>query len=144
MRKLVVDKHVSPSGGNGYLFGALIGGSRIEFQNPDRTSLSQADRYQLEKTSAEAFKLIEQADDKLTPHARASWRWRILYLRALIDKELVRTEGWFEGPVLKMAFDELTRISHSENTCLMIHVPRIDDPDVKYNSQQDNTTSQGQ
>jgi hypothetical protein len=50
MRKLVIDKHVSPSGGNGYLFGAL----------------------------------------------------------------------------------ELTRISHSENTCLMIHVPRIDDPDVKY------------
>ena len=132
MRKVVVNKNESPSGGNGYLYGTLLGGSRIEFLKYDQSPLSQADRYQLEKTSAEAFKLIEQADAKLTSHARASWRWRILYLRALIDRELVRNNGWFEGPTLKAAFDELTRIFHSESTCLMIHVPQIRDAEAEY------------
>jgi hypothetical protein len=73
-----------------------------------------------------------QDDAQLTSHARASWRWRILYLRALIDRELVRTDGWFEGPVLQTAFDELTRIYHSENAARCVHIPRIDDADVKY------------
>jgi len=40
------------------------------------------------KDTAEAFRLVEQADKKLTPQARAAWRWRILYLRALVDHEL--------------------------------------------------------
>ncbi|MBT3274346.1 MAG: hypothetical protein HN368_14405 [Spirochaetales bacterium] len=68
----------------------------------------------------------------MIPRARASWRWRILYLRALIDRELVKTDGWFEGPVLKAAFEEMTEISHSEHGYYGIHVPRIDDPNVKY------------
>ncbi|MGO8732430.1 MAG: hypothetical protein ACLQVM_06540 [Terriglobia bacterium] len=36
----------------------------------------------------EGFRLMQQADKSLSPQARDSWRWRILYLRALIDSEL--------------------------------------------------------
>ena len=86
----------------------------------------------LKKNTEEAFRLIDGADKQLTPQARASWHWRILYLRAVIDRELVKTDGWFEGPVLKAAFEEMTRISHSEHGFTGIHVPRIDDPNVKY------------
>lgn len=44
----------------------------------------------------------------------------------------MKTDGWFEGPVLKAAFEEMTEISHSEHGYYGIHVPRIDDPNVKY------------
>jgi hypothetical protein len=65
--------------------------------------------------SAEAFALLEQVDAKLTLQAKAAWRWRILYLRGLIDSELYRRNDKMEGPVLKGAFDELTRIYHAEH-----------------------------
>ena len=61
------------------------------------------------------IRLIQKAEAKLTPQAKAAWRWRILYLRGLIDSELVRRNDKMEGPVLKGAFDELTRIYHAEN-----------------------------
>jgi hypothetical protein len=65
--------------------------------------------------SSEAFALIQKAGAKLTPKAKAAWRWRILYLRGLIDSELFRRHNKIEGAVLKDAFDELTRIYHAEN-----------------------------
>ncbi len=65
--------------------------------------------------SVEAFALLQKVDAKLTPQAKAAWRWRILYLRGLIDSELYRRNDKMEGPVLKGAFDELTRIYHAEN-----------------------------
>ena len=65
--------------------------------------------------SAAAFALLQKVDAKLTPQAKAAWRWRILYLRGLIDSELFRRNDKLEGPVLKGAFDELTRIYHAEN-----------------------------
>ena len=53
-------------------------------------------------TSAnEAFRLIEAASAKLTPQVRKSWRWRIVYLRVLIDRELLSTHGDLKGEVLK-------------------------------------------
>jgi hypothetical protein len=63
----------------------------------------------------EAFALLQKAEAKLTPQAKAAWRWRILYLRGLIDSELFRRHDKMEGRVLKGAFDELTRIYHAEN-----------------------------
>jgi hypothetical protein len=65
--------------------------------------------------SAEAWALLQKADAKLTPQAKAAWRWRILYLRGQIDNELWRRHDKLEGPVPKAAFDELTRIYHAEN-----------------------------
>ena len=73
-----------------------------------------------------AFALIKQAEAKLSPRARSAWRWRILYLRGLIDRELYGTRGRLEGDVLRSAFDELTAIYHAEHAHSMpIHPPQI-------------------
>ncbi|MBI2421641.1 MAG: hypothetical protein HYV27_02345 [Candidatus Hydrogenedentes bacterium] len=65
--------------------------------------------------SQEAFALLSQVDASLPPWARQGWRWRLLYLRGLIDSELLRTGGHFEGGVLRDAVQELTAIYHAEN-----------------------------
>jgi hypothetical protein len=73
-----------------------------------------------------AFELAGRTDAALTPQARTSWRWRICYLRALIDKELFERKGKLEGDTLKAAFEELTRIYHVENAHSMpIKPPKI-------------------
>jgi hypothetical protein len=128
-RKLVVTKKECSDNG---IYKVICGGSRIEFQNTGGKPLAGAEKIKLQKTSEEAFRLIDQADKQLSNRAKTVWRWRILYLRALIDKELVHTDGWFEGPVLKAAFEELTKLSHSENGLTAIHVPGINNPDIKY------------
>jgi hypothetical protein len=127
----VVENKVSPTG-DLFLFGVFKEGSRLEFLNTDGSTLSNEGLAKRTRNVEEAFRLISQADSQLTPYARSSWRWRILYLRALIDHELVRTDGWLEGSTLKMAFEELPRIYHTEKACLMLQVPRIDDADIKY------------
>ena len=63
----------------------------------------------------QAYELAQKVDARLSPQARASWRWRLLYLRALIDKEMHLTNGRLEGDVLKDAFAELTRMYHAKN-----------------------------
>jgi hypothetical protein len=131
MRKLVVEKKEKPDA-DWFSENTIIGGSRIGFVHADQTPLTEAEMKNLKTNTEEAFRLIDGADKQLTPQARAGWRWRILYLRAVIDRELVKTNGWFEGPVLKAAFEEMTKISHSEHGSTGIHVPRIDDPNVSY------------
>jgi hypothetical protein len=71
-------------------------------------------------------------ETKLTPQARAAWRWRIIYLRALVDRELFRTQGKLEGKVLQGAFRELTTIYHAEHAHSMpIRPPQISDANAK-------------
>ncbi|MGC8640285.1 MAG: hypothetical protein ACP5XB_10465, partial [Isosphaeraceae bacterium] len=83
-------------------------------------------RNRIGTTADRAFALLEQADRKLPPRVRKSWRWRILYLRGLIDRELLRNHGRLEGPTLKAAFDELTTIYHAEHVHSMpIHPPQV-------------------
>ena len=83
-------------------------------------------RKNIDSSAIKAFRLIEQAQQKLTPQVRKSWRWRILFLRALIDRELLATNGKLEGETLKQAFNELTSIYHAENSHSMpIHPPVI-------------------
>jgi len=84
------------------------------------------DRKRLDPVALEAFRLLAEAEQKLTPQARASWRWRILYLRGLIDRELVGTKGRLEGATLRKAFEELTAIYHAEGAHSMpIHPPVV-------------------
>jgi hypothetical protein len=71
-----------------------------------------------------AFELMTAADARLTPRARQSWRWRILYLRALIDDSLSRTNGKLRGAELRQAFDELVRIYHAQN----VHTNKVAPP----------------
>ena len=76
--------------------------------------------------AVKAFDLVARADAAMMPSARSAWRWRILYLRALIDKEFFERKGKREGETLKAAFEELTRIYHAENAHSMpIKPPQI-------------------
>lgn len=77
-------------------------------------------------SAVEALARAEVVDAKLTPEARASWRWRIVYLRALIDAELVRTGGQLTGAALRDAFRELTDLYHAANAHSMpIRPPQV-------------------
>ena len=72
-------------------------------------------RKQIKANAVEAFNLLQQAEHKLTAQTLKSWRWRILYLRALIDREMYERGGKLEGELLKAAFNELTEIYHAQN-----------------------------
>ena len=63
-----------------------------------------------------AWELLQQADAKLPGYARSAWRWRILYLRGLIDFELASRPGLPHSDRCDEAFEELTAIYHAENT----------------------------
>lgn len=73
-------------------------------------------RETIRENAVRALELVEKTEAVLTKQARKSWRWRIFYLRALIDKELFNRKGKLEGATLKMAFEELTKLYHAENT----------------------------
>jgi len=78
-------------------------------QNAEKEGV--AARFPMEHTADadEAFRLMQQADTELSPQARISWRWRILYLRALIDSELVRND-FRVSPRCEEAMEELAKI----------------------------------
>ena len=83
----------------------LVEVARIFERNHTRASIRE--------NALHAFELVRRADALMTPQARKSWRWRIFYLRALIDKELFESKGKMEGEVLRKAFEELTEIYHA-------------------------------
>ena len=70
----------------------------------------------------EALNLIRQADKQLSPRARASWRWRILYLRALIDDELVKN-NFRVSPRCEQALQELTKIYYAQRAIMAVSPP---------------------
>jgi hypothetical protein len=84
-------------------------------------------RKNIQHSAVRAFELVEKANDLLAKKVQDSWRWRIFYLRALIDKELYQRNGKLEGEILKAAFVELTRLYHAENA----HSMPIKPPEVK-------------
>lgn len=55
----------------------------------------------------ETLALLESVDRRLPPAARDSWRWRVLLLRARIDREIARSRG-APSDALDRAFEELT------------------------------------
>lgn len=76
---------------------------------PSRGATPQAD-----PGAEEAYATMQKVDAKLTPQARNSWRWRQLYLRALLDSEL-KTNGGKPNDKCNEAFAELIKIYHVEN-----------------------------
>jgi hypothetical protein len=83
-------------------------------------------RGQIGPSAEETFERVKSLETKLTPRARAAWRWRIVYLRALIDRELLKTRGKLEGKALQAAFRELTAIYHAEHAHSMpIRPPQV-------------------
>jgi hypothetical protein len=89
------------------------------------TDYNKAQRDKLTERVCQAYELVKKADAKLPLQARHSWRWRILYLRALIDCEMFKKGGNLEGTALKRAFDELTEIYHAENTDAVLKPPKL-------------------
>lgn len=51
--------------------------------------------YQIKKpeAAAEAWRLAQKIQEQLPRATRRSWRWRLIYLRALVDHELVTHDG---------------------------------------------------
>lgn len=84
-------------------------------------------RGHIDSSAEEAYSLVEKAALKLSQQVLQSWRWRIVYLRALIDREIFATKGKLEGETLKRAFNELTSIYHAEHGHSMpIHPPAVE------------------
>jgi hypothetical protein len=78
-------------------------------------------RNQIDESAITAFQLLEQADAKLSPQIRSSWRWRLLQIRASIDQELYRNKfGEGRDAVFQQAYDELMQISYAQNAAVML------------------------
>lgn len=76
-------------------------------------------------TAEQALELIKLVDAMLPAHVRSSWRWRILYLRTVIDRELCQPDGGLKITALKTAFDELETIYHTNaGTLPSVRPPR--------------------
>lgn len=72
---------------------------RLSGKRPDRTHAEAAER------------MLQEADAKLAPDVRASWRWRILLLRARIDR-MLSTGAGVDDAVVRAACKELCDIYH--------------------------------
>ena len=70
----------------------------------------------------EAWQLVEQADAKLSTYVRLSWRWRIFYLRAMIDFELVKNDFRISDRGNE-ALGELTSIYHADQAIRVLSPP---------------------
>jgi len=66
------------------------------------------------ETADAALAICTRVDERLPAWGREGWRWRIIFLRAVIDAELHNNEG-NPTPACEEAFAELTRIYHAEN-----------------------------
>ena len=85
---------------------------------PSKGSKSQAD-----PGAEEAFYLVKQADAKMPKWARKSWRWRILYIRAMLDAEL-KANGGSPNEACIEGFKELIKLYHvSEKTDPVVKPP---------------------
>ena len=82
-------------------------------QNAEKEGASA--RFPMEHTrdADEAFHLMQQADGELSGQARNSWRWRILYLRAVIDSELAGND-FKVSPRCEKASEELSKIYYAQ------------------------------
>ena len=72
---------------------------RIFEQNHQRGPINM----DIKESAIQAFQQVTFAENKLTAKAKSNWRWRIFYLRVLIDKEMFERSGKLDGEALKGA-----------------------------------------
>ena len=84
---------------------------------PSRGAAPQAD-----PGAEEAYAAMQRVNELLTPQAKTAWRWRQLYLRALLDAEL-KTNGGNPNEKCNEAFAELIKIYHAENADPTVRPP---------------------
>jgi len=71
-------------------------------------------------TKAEA--LSAELEKPLTDACRASWRWRQLRLRTIVDKEIFGARD-LHTPVADDVYRELVKMYHAERTCPWVRSP---------------------
>jgi hypothetical protein len=69
-----------------------------------------------------AWQKLQEMDTSLPRWARLSWRWRILYLRGLIDHELVQNQ-FAISETCEQAFHELIEIYHAQYADYVVSPP---------------------
>jgi len=77
---------------------------------------------QADPGAEEAYETVLRVDAKLMPQARQAWRWRQLYLRALLDAEL-KKNGGSPNDACRAAFAELIKMYHAENADPVVRSP---------------------
>jgi hypothetical protein len=78
----------------------------------------------------EAWELAQKIDSRLAPWAKSSWRWRIIHIRASIDRIAKNMRGWHATPEERAALtplrDELERIYQGAKW--VFPLPALPDP----------------
>ncbi|MHB1462412.1 MAG: glycoside hydrolase family 2 protein [Armatimonadota bacterium] len=69
-----------------------------------------------------AYAMVKKVDSRLSPEARKSWRWRVIFLRALTDAEL-KANGGKPNAACERAFEELTLIYHAQGAIVDLKPP---------------------
>ena len=78
-------------------------------------------RNQISDSAVTAYRLIEQAEAKLSSQARNAWRWRLFRIRADLDQELYRNSlNQGRQKVFQQAYEDLLAISHAKNAWPML------------------------
>ncbi len=106
---------------------ALLGQEtgRYELREDAEGELRGAVRLAQEDAGAErAYGLLVGVDARLSQYARSAWRWRILLLRALIDRELVAHDGLLTA-ACEQATCELERIYHAQGAPPTVRPPHM-------------------
>ena len=67
---------------------------------------------QADPDAEEAYAIVKQTDKILSERARKSWRWRILYIRTMLDAEL-KANGGSPNQACINGFKELMKIYHT-------------------------------
>jgi hypothetical protein len=70
----------------------------------------------------QAYELLQRVDGQLRPAQRDSWRWRILYLRSLIDHELAHND-FRTNERTEAAFEELIQIYYAADSLWAVRPP---------------------
>ncbi len=84
---------------------------------PSRGALPQPD-----PGAEEAYATVRRLEAGLTAQARTSWRWRLVFLRALLDAEL-KANGGVPNEACRKAFAELVDIYHAANADPVVRPP---------------------
>ena len=75
--------------------------------------------------AARCYELLNAADKKLSADGKKSWRWRILLLKSLIDKELVASQGLLTA-ACEEATKELESIYHAQGAYPAVKPPYVE------------------
>lgn len=72
----------------------------------------------------EIYRIVTEYDKKIPEGLKNSWKWRIVYLRGIIDKELL-DNGYVTkySEVAQKAYHEMHEISHTWNAKFCVHPP---------------------